>query len=391
LVATKGWGAVEVERAYTRARELCAQGEETPQFFPVLRGLCGLYSVRPELQTARELAEQLMALAQGVPDQAFLLEAHWIRGATLFFLGDLPAAQADLEQGTALYDITQHSSHSLLYGQDPGVSCRVFAAAAAWFFGFADQALKRSEAALSLTKEISHPFTLVVALIWAAIVHQLRREAQAVQEKAEAALMLSSKEGFAFFLALGTLLRGWALAEQGQDKEGIAQIHQGLTALRTTRQEVLRPYALALLAQAQGKAGLITEGLSTLADALTTADTNGERLSEAELYRLKGTLTLQSRASIGQVSGKSQTSLEQVTTSLEAEAEACFHKAIEIARRQQAKSLELRAATNLARLWQQHGKQRGAHQLLSEIYGWFTEGFDTKDLQEAKALLEKLA
>ncbi len=292
LVATKGWGAVEVERAYTRAWELCLQEEETLQLFPVLHGLCRLYAVRPELQTARELAEQLMTLAQGAPDQAFLLEAYWIRGATLFFLGDLPTVQTDLDQGAALYDITQHSSHSLLYGQDPGVSCRAFAAAAAWFLGLADQALKRSEAAFSLTQEISHPFTLVLALIWEAIVHQLRREAQAVQEKAEAAVMLSRKEGFTFFLALGTLLRGWALAAQGRDKEGIAQIQQGLTALQTTNQEVLRPYALALLAQAQGKAGLIAEGLSTLAEALTMVDKNGERLYEAELYRLKGELLL---------------------------------------------------------------------------------------------------
>jgi predicted ATPase len=276
----------------------------------------------------------------------------------------------------------------LLYGQDPGVSCRAFDAAAAWFLGFADQALKRSAAVFSLTQEISHPFTLVLALIWEAIVHQLRWEVQAAQEKAEAAVMLSSKEGFAFFLALGTLLRGWALAEQGRDREGIAQIRQGLTALRTTRQEVLRPYALALLAQVQGKAELIVEGLSTLAEALTMVDKNGERLYEAELYRLKGELTLQ----LFQVSGSKFQAINPqfLTPNPRAEAEACFQKAIDVARRQRAKSLELRAVMSLSRLWQQQGKKDEAQQMLAETYGWFTEGFDTRDLQEAKALLKEL-
>ena len=202
-------------------------------------------------------------------------------------------------------------------------------------------------------------------------------------------------------MAVGTIQRGWALAKQGQGEEGVVQIRRGLAAYQATEQELFRPGFLALLAEAYGKVGQAEEGLSALAEALTLVNKTGERWYEAELYRLKGTLTLQSR----QVEDKSQASQRQVeddsentnpqhpapSTHAEAEAEACFLKAIEIARKQQAKSLELRAVMSLAHLWQNQGKKEEAHEMLVEIYGWFTEGFDTKDLQEAKALLEELS
>ena len=207
--------------------------------------------------------------------------------------------------------------------------------------------------------------------------HQWRREGHAAQARAEAAVTLSVEQGFPFWVAWGTILRGGALAEQGQREAGIAQLRQGIAASRATGAEQAQPWFLALLAEAYGEGGQAEEGLSVVAEALAMVDKNGERYWEAELYRLKGTLTLQS-----QVQGpKSQAQ----------EAEECFHKAIEIARQQQARSLELRASTSLARLWQHQGKPAEAHQLLSEIYHWFTEGFDTKDLQEAKALLEVLS
>jgi predicted ATPase len=217
---------------------------------------------------------------------------------------------------------------------------------------------------------------MVNALLTAAIVHRLRREGQVAQKRAEAAMTLSTEQGFVQSLAAGTIHRGWALAEQGQGEEGIAQMGQGLDASRATGAEALRPTYLALLAEAYGQVGQPEVGLTALAEALAIVDKTGERMSEAELYRLKGQLTLQSQVS----SPKSQVE----------EAEGCFHKAIEIARHQQAKSLELRAVMSLSRLWQQQGKKAEARQMLAEIYGWFTEGFDTKDLQEAKALLAEL-
>ena len=188
-------------------------------------------------------------------------------------------------------------------------------------------------------------------------------------------------------VAASTILRGWARAEQGQREEGSAQIRQGLRVYQATGAQILLPYYLGLLAEVQGKEGQTEEGLSVLTEALAQVDASGERWHEAELYRLRGELL---REQEGKRQRAKILSPQPLTPSTQ-DAEACFLKATEIARRQQAKSLELRAATSLARLWQQQGKQKEAHHLLSEIYGWFTEGFDTKDLQEAKALLEELA
>ncbi len=243
--------------------------------------------------------------------------------------------------------------------------------------GYPDQALESIQRAITFAREPLHPFSLVWALTFAGWVHHHRRETQAVQERAEAVIALSTEQGFPLWLASGTVMRGSALAAQGQAEEGMAQIRQGLAAYRATGAEIARSYFISLLAEALGQAGQAEEGLATVAEALTFVEQTEERNYEAELYRLKGELTLQSQAA-GQKS------------KVEEEAEACFQKAIEVARQHQAKSWELRAATSLARLWQRQKKQVEAHELLSEIYNWFTEGFDTKDLQEAKALLEEL-
>jgi predicted ATPase len=256
-----------------------------------------------------------------------------------------------------------------------------FAALTLWHLGYPDQARKKSSEALTLAQELAHPHSLVFALAVAALLHQFRREVEVVKERAEAMIALSSEQGFPAWLPLGMMVQGVALAEQGQEEEGIQQIQQGLAALRATGNWNWRSQFLALLAEAHGKVGQVKEGLDALAEALEAVDRTGARAHEAELYRLKGELTL--------AQSKVQ-SLNSKVTDPQAEAEACFLKAIEIARSQQAKSLELRAVMSLSRLWQQQGKQQEAHAMLSEIYHWFTEGFDTKDLQEAKALLEDL-
>jgi predicted ATPase len=268
------------------------------------------------------------------------------------------------------------------------VDCLCYAIWALWLLGYPDQALQQSHEALALAEELSHPFSLVYALGSAALLHALRREGPLARERAEAVMTLSTEQGFPFWLAWGTMVQGWALAEQGQVDEGIAQMRQ-----------MRAPFMFALLAEAHGKVGQVEEGLAVLAEALTEADKNGMRISEAELYRVKGTLTLRSKTSLNQVWDKSQVdrdnfgvpSPQHPTSSTQAEAEACFLKAIGIARKQQAKSLELRAVMSVSRLWQQQGKKDEARQMLAEIYGWFSEGFDTKDLQEAKVLLEELA
>ena len=404
LMVTKGFAAPEVGAVHTRALELCQQIGEAPQLFRALWAAATFYLARGELQTARELAERLLALAQRAQDAALLLGAHFRLGAVLYNSGELVSAHAHFEQALALYDSRQRRSTIARVGGgdigDIGVTSHCSLANVLWLLGYPDQALTRSRAALTLAQEIAHPFT--TALVWSsdAMLHQYLHEARTVQQRAEALSVLSNEHGFLAPFA-GTTQRGWALAEQGQEEEGIKQIQQGMAAVRATGAEFWWPYHLALLAEAYGKTGQVEEGLTALAEALDAVDRTGERWYEAELYRLKGQLTLQSKTSLGQVSDKSQASqgmskvpnpqLLTPNPQAEVEAEGCFQKAIEIAQRQQAKSLELRAAMSLSRLWQQQGKQAEARQMLAEIYNWFTEGFDTKDLQEAKALLEELA
>jgi predicted ATPase len=294
-------------------------------------------------------------------------------GDILFWLGELVSAQAYLEQAIALYDSQQHRSQVFLYGYDPGVFGLSYEALVLWFLGYPDQALKRSHEALTLAQELSHPFSLSSALNFAVWLHQHRREGQLTQEGVETLMTFSTEQGFALWLAWGTAMQGWALAEQGQVEEGIAQIYQCLDTSRATGAKLGRSHFLALLAEAHGKVGQAEEGLSALSEALTWVDQSGERFYEAELYRLKGELVLQSGV-----------------WSRESEAEKCFQKAIEIAQKQQAKSLELRAATSLARLWQSQRKRDEARELLEPVYSWFTEGFDTTDLIDAKTLLDEL-
>jgi predicted ATPase len=388
LQATKGPSALEVEHAYTRARALCQQGEEPPQLFSVLRGLWVLHHVRAELPKARELGEQLLRMAERVQDPALLLEAHRAMGSTLLWQGEFPLARAHLEQSILLYNPQQHRFLAFLHGgADPGVSCFCDMARALWFLGYPDQALQRSQAALTLAEELADPFSLGFALVFAAGLHQLRREGQAAQQRAEAGIALASEQEFAPLVSAGTIRRGWALAEQGRIEEGLEQMHKGLTARRTTRADLAQPYFLALQAEMYGKIGQSEQALPLLAEALAVVEKTGEHRLEAELYRLKGELTLQ-QLSVA----SSQLSVPNPQSPIpnpHAEAEACFHKAIDIARQQQAKSLELRAVMSLSRLWQQQGRREEARQRLAEIYDWFTEGFDTVDLREAKALLEE--
>jgi TOMM system kinase/cyclase fusion protein len=391
LMATKGYAAPEVERVYARARELCHQVGETPQLFRVLLGLFAFYLVRGEFRTAHELGEQLLRLAHNGHNPARLLGAHQALGLALFHLGELVSARNHLEQGFALYDPRKHSSHALRSGQDPGVTCLCYMPWVLWRLGYPDQALQKSLEALALAQELSHPFSQVYALNYAAGLHQFRREWQATQERAEALLTLSRDQGFGQWVPQAIILRGWVLAEQGQEEQGIAQMRQGLAAWRATGAEIGSPWFLSLLAETYGKTGQVEEGFAVLTEALTVVDKTGEHVYEADLQLLKGQLTLKQSRVRDLESRVPNTQHPTPSTHAEAEAEACFHKAIEIARRQQAKALELRAVMSLSQLWQSQGKKVEARQVLTEIAHWFSEGFDTPDLQEAKALLQELA
>jgi class 3 adenylate cyclase/predicted ATPase/energy-coupling factor transporter ATP-binding protein EcfA2 len=374
LVVIRGPASPAVAQAYARAQELCQQVGETPQRFRVLWGLWRFYNNRAEYQRARALGERLLRLAQQVHDAALLLEAHHALWATLLGSGEFASARAHLEQGRGLYDPQQHHAHARLYGgHDPGVCGLSHAALSLWILGYPDQALQSLREALTLAQALAHPPSLAPALDFATMQYQSRREHQAVHERAEALMALATEQGFAQHVAQATIMRGWALAAQGQGAEGTAPMRQGLAAHQATGSARQRPY-YPLLAEAYGSIGQTAEGLSLLAETLATVDRPGERGWEAELHRLQGALLLAQAGERPQVP----------------EAEACLHQALDVARRQQAKSWELRAATSLSRLWQQQGKRAEAHALLAPIYGWFTEGFDTADLQEAKALLEAL-
>jgi class 3 adenylate cyclase/predicted ATPase len=388
LIATKGYAAPEVEHAYARAHGLCQQMGETPQLFTALRGLWVLKEAQAEPQTARDLGEHLLALAQRLHDTALLVEAHRALGNSFFWLGAFAPAYAHLEQALALYDSQRHRTLAVRYGTDPGVVCRSYGAWALWLLGYPAQALQRSRQGLTWAQSLAHAESLAVALTWAVHLHQARREFQAAQTYAEALWALATERGFPYWCAEGTILRGYMLATQGQAEEGIAQIRQGLSAYRATGATLGQPYFLSQLAAAYGWSGRVEAGLETLAEARGLVDTTGERFYEAEIARLTGELLLQTRRQ-GAASGRGTPRVARRPSHV-AEAERCFHQALTVARRQQAKSLELRAAMSVSRLWQQQGKRAKAYELLAPIYGWFTEGFDIADLQEAKALLDEL-
>jgi predicted ATPase/class 3 adenylate cyclase len=373
LQVTKGLAAPEVEHAYSQARALCQQVGETPALVPVLFGLCRVYVTRPQLHTARELGDTLLRLAHQAHDPALAVVAHYALGMTWFCLGALPAARQYLEEGIARYTPDQRRALAFRMGQDLGVICRVLAALPLWLLGYPAQALARLHEALGLAHELSHPHSLAFALVWAANVAQFRRDVPAAHEHAEAAVALATEQGFPLWGALVTSCRGWALAMQGQGEAGMAQVRQGIAAYRATGAAVHVPYLCTMLAEISAHLGYTEDGLQALVEAHTLVEQHENRWWEAEVHRLRGVLLLRQPGTP------------------QAEAEAWLQRALDVARRQEAKSLELRAAMSLSRLWQQQDQQAEARALLAPIYGWFTEGFDTPDLLEAKALLEELS
>src|SRR4029453_6746679 len=275
LLATHGHAAPEVGEAYTYARQRCAHLEDPQRLFPVLRGLWNYHNVRAELQTAHALGEQLLTLAQQAQDAAMLPAAHRALGATWLWLGAVAASHPHFAQGIALYDPTHHRASTSLYGEDAGGTCRSLGTRTLWCLGYPDQALTQSQEAVTLAQQLAHPFSLNLAWCSAATLAQLRREVRSAQECAEAAISLAKEQGFPFWMAIGAILRGWALVQQGQIQEGIEQLHQGLRAHRATGAELDRPYFLALLGEAYGTIEEVGAGLTALAEAMTLADTTG--------------------------------------------------------------------------------------------------------------------
>jgi class 3 adenylate cyclase/predicted ATPase len=372
FMLTKGQGAPEVEQTYARARALCQEVASTQQLFPALAGLCGFYVMRGALQTARELGEQLLSLAEQDQDPALLLQAHQALGGVFLHLGELPTAHAHWRHALALSNAPPDRSQATP-GSDTRVVCLSHMAWCLWFLGYPAQALQRADEALARAQTLAHPFTLVFARNFAAWLQQCCRQERGTQERAEVVLELTTDLGAPDFVAAAMIIRGWALALQGQSEESQTQMRQGLVAYQATGAELHLTSLLALIAEGYLHLGQAEKGCAALEEAFVLVDKNSECYYEAELYRLKGE------------------SVMRMAVDGYVQAEGYFQQALDVARRQQTKSWELRAAMSLSRLWQQQGKRTEAYQLLSDIYGWFTEGFDTGDLQAAKALLVELA
>jgi predicted ATPase len=370
LRTLKGFGAAETSSAYARARELCQQVGDSPQIFPVLFGLWESYQNQAQFEMGMELAKQMLHAAG--EDPALQVVAHNAMGDNLTWLGDFITAREHLERGIALYDFDQHRANALLYGYDSGVGCLGFGAIVLWHLGYTEQARTLSDKACEIAAQLSHPASTAYATSFTAWFHRLNGSMQTAQEYAERTITDSVKYDMTIFLAFGEIALGWTYIGQGKVEGGLALARKGGERWRAAGALLGAVWNAGILAEGYGKAGRTAEALALLNDALELAAQTNERFYEAELWRLKGEALLQSEAESS------------------SEAESCFQQAGAIARQQSAKSLELRATMSLARLWRHLGKHKEAYAMLAEIYGWFTEGFDTADLKDAKALLDEL-
>ena len=373
LMVTQGYRSQEVERVYDRARTLGQQLDNPAQLFPVLYGLYELYEYSGAFQASRQVGEDLLRTARRQHHATLLLGAHEALACTGFHLGAFARALEHTEQGFRLYERQMHREVVSLYGRDVGVACRYWTALALWFQGHVAQAWATNAEALDLAHELAHPYTVSMTLIRAACLGQFCRDPHATRQWAEAAIPLAAEHGFLTHAAIGTILQGWTLVMQGQESQGSLQIRQGLDAYQASGAEMERPYFLALLVESHYLAGEVETGLAALHEAFGALRSGRDFFYEAELYRLQGTLL----GALPKDPGR--------------QAEACFQQALDVARRQQAKSLELRAAISLAKLWQQQNKRQAALDLLVPVYSGFMAGHDTADLIDAKALLDDLS
>ncbi len=400
LIATMGYAAPEVEITYTRAKallETMPNNERMLLRFPILFGLWLSYLVRAKLQTARELGEQCLVMAQHQENAVLEVEAHRALGATLYYLGELKMARAHVEAGIACYDPHQHPVDAFFhYLADPGMTLHAYASPLVWCLGYPEQAVAQLRASQQMGEERPHPFSQVVSLHFGALLYQQRREAEKVNTYATELLSICREHGFSVWEPTGKIYKGWALQQNSDDshEEFIALIQEGITEWEDNRSRVLRPVYLEILAHAYGHGGKPEEGLQTIEKALDAVAESGERTNEAELYRLKGELLLNS------VNGLPSTSIEdsvekddqnRCSLACQQEAEECFEKALSIAQNQEAKLWELRTAVSLSRLMMAQNRHDAAYTLLNPIYEWFTEGFETVDLIEARELLHILS
>ncbi len=372
LIVTRGFAAPEVEKAYTRARELCRQLGNAPELFSILAGLWDFYLVKTQLLKAGELARELHELAKSLGDPELLLPADRALGETSFWLGDPTTAVRHLEQVIERYDPKMHDQDVLRSGQDTGVVCRAFICWSLWLLGYPDRALAMMKETVALAEKLNHPHSVAMTMQNLSMIHQFRREVTQTLECAHRLMLLSEEHGFQLWSAGATILHGWALSQMGREREGTEEMAKGVASWRATGAELPVPYYLGLLAQGHMTLGEPGEALKLLDEAITSSNRSGEAWWRAELYRLRG---------------ESCAALEPSNRS---EAENCFRTALETARAQGAKSLELRAAMSLGRLYENEGRNVEAQRLIAEARRSFNEGAETADLKDAAALIEAL-
>jgi predicted ATPase len=369
-----GFGAPDVEATYLRARELCEQVGEPADLFQALWGLW-LYTLGGgRFNEGPRIADELLTLAERLGDRVLLLEAHHALSPTTLWRGELVAALGHSEQGMALYDQEQHRSLAFHYGgHDPGVCCQMHSALALWTLGYPAAAVERGRVGVTLARTLAHPSSLANALPFLGAIHQLRGDVDQVQELAGSLIDVSAAHGLAQWLGFGRILERWTQTERSHGDASVAQLRSAVDEYRLKRNNLWLRYFLALFAAALLKVGALDEGLTIVTGALEEADEDGGHFWDAEFHRLRGELLLARDPSDA------------------SHAEAAFQRALVIAADQKAKSWELRTTVSLSRQWRRHGKREAAGRLLRGIHDWFTEGYDTQDLRDAKTLLDELA
>jgi predicted ATPase len=376
-MATRGYASPRVEACYQRAQELCRELGDPPQLAPVLYGLWTYYIVRSQHVSALALGKQVLGIGAATGDDGLLVQGNMAMGWSHFFRGELVEAREHLERVLMLYDDGRHSSHIYTYGDNPATSARGCLAEVLWLLGYVNQALRFNEDNVAILRSlVDHPYSVAFGLNVAAFIHQYLGDAGAVRVLVDEALDLSEAHGLTFMGAMASIHKGWVLAREGEHEQAMAQMRRGLSAQLVTGAELVRPYWLWLLSEAALSTGAAQEGLALLDQAEAAVEQTDERYWEAEIHRLRGQILL--------ISSK------EATPAVVRSAEASYLRALEIARRQAARSLELRAAVALSRLWQAEGREREARELLAPIYAWFSEGRETPDVRAAALLLVEL-
>jgi len=372
FIATRGYGSPEVEMAFSRAHELCRQVGQTPQLSSVLFGLWGYNFHQAKHQVALELGQRALRLAQQQPELGPLMNAHRLLGVTSFYLGEFAASLDHMEYVLKKYEPAQHSTLGFIYGSDPCLSALSYTALSLMYMGYPDRALAYSQRALQLARKLSNPFALAFTLLPVLWLHTVHADTQAVLEQVEEQIVLTREQGFPLQLAMANNYKYWARGMSGKAAESIPRMRQAIANWEATGAQCGKSAALGGLAMVCLEAGQTEKGLAYIAEGIDHGYQTGERFAEATLHWVRGELLAQQGTS-------------------DQEVEADFQRAIHIARQLNARLSELRATTRLCRLWQRRGKKEEARRVLSEIYGWFSEGFDSPVLLAAKKLLDELS